>query len=106
MNTVEGALVMTALATLLAGCIAALITLGMAMSVTDLARDAARVEALGGDAADYISSVKGNTSADVSVSHHRIEAGTEEDIVVATVTISTRAPLMTVQRSASVVVEP
>ncbi|WP_426716291.1 hypothetical protein ACEN19_07940 [Corynebacterium auriscanis] len=99
MNTVEGAIVLSAMTLVAAGAVSGFVTLAEHSAAQALARDAARAGALGQDAQAYV--VQRDPEARVHVSHDRVG-----ELRVVRVTVSKDAPLMDVSAGAVVVAEP
>ena len=99
MNTVEGAIVLSAMTVVVAGSVAGFVTLAEASTAQALARDAARAGALGEDAAAYVSAR--DAGASVQVKQDKIG-----EIPVMTVSVTKAAPLTSVTKEAAVIAEP
>lgn len=99
MNSVEGAMVFASLAITVGLILAGFSTVATHATARSLARDAARVESLGGDGRAYATAR--DSRAEVSVHHERI-AG--EDAI--SVTVSLPAALMGVSTTAVTLAEP
>lgn len=99
MNTVEGAIVLSAMTLVAAGAVSGFVSLAEHSTAQALARDAARARALGEDARAYVN--QRDSKARVQVSQERIG-----EIPVVRVTVSKDAPLKDVSAEAVVVAEP
>lgn len=99
MNTIEGAIVLSAMTVVVAGSVAGFVTLAEASTAQALARDAARAGALGEDAAGYVSAR--DSEASVQVKREKIG-----EIPVMTVSVTKSAPLILVTKEAAVITEP
>ena len=99
MNTVEGAIVFSAMTLVAAGAVSGFVTLAEHSTAQALARDAARAGALGEDARAYVAQRAPN--ARVEVRQERIG-----EIPIVRVTVSKDAPLTDVSGEAAVIAEP
>lgn len=106
MNTVEGALVLTAITAVCGLGAAGFITLGIAAATDSVARDAARAAALGLDPAQLVAARSPGAEVTVSSEAMATVLGGADEVRMVTVTISRAAPLLDITRTATVVAEP
>lgn len=99
MNTVEGAIVMSALTVVVGGLLAGFGTMATASATQSLARDVARAEAMGADGQALAHAKDPNAVVDISPTVH---AGVNS----VTVRVTAPAPLFDVHAEAVVVAEP
>lgn len=99
MNTVEGAMVFTSLAVTVGLLLAGFSTVASRSAAESLARDAARVEALGGNGGSFVAAKHPGAQVDVQ----RTSIGGQDAV---TVSVHVPARLFDVTGQASIAVEP
>lgn len=99
MNTVEGAMVFTSLAVTVGLLLAGFSTVASRSEAESLARDAARIEAMGGDGAAFVKA----REAEANVSIGRTTIGGQDAV---TVSVGLSASLFDVNANASIAAEP
>lgn len=109
MNTVEGALVLTAITAVCGLGAAGFVTLGIAGATDAIARDAARAAALGLDPASIVAARSPGATVQVSSAAIGTSGGGAngaEPVRAVTVSVTRDAPLLDITRTATVVAEP
>lgn len=99
MNTIEGAMVITAITAVAGTSVAGFVTMAQSEAVHALARDVARAEALGEDGRALAGRVAPEATVD-------IRRSAETGLPTITVSVSSPGALLDVHAEASVVAEP